>query len=340
MQDAELRQESRLQNQKSSRVQSVPVPTQLPPIPTEAALKKQKTVPVDIGSLLLNAETLIQHGEKQTAFVLCMQALNLNPNHPETLRKMIRSLEGTDRLNEICKLQEQLVKSDTSFVSLVELGNIYYKQNLDEKAEDVYFQALDYANEGNELLFDVYKNLGNIFVKTGDFDAAEEFYNKAHTINPHSDILSVNLGTLEIQKGDMGLALERFRAALSVNPKNDKAWVGLALVHNQMGDHVLAEANIENAIDCNPQNKTAVHLLANWSVRDSKYDAGIEALQNYLSCTDFDEDMSLVLIHLLCLAGRLDMALIEIERFLLWNPGHAEVAALENKIRSNEGIAR
>jgi tetratricopeptide (TPR) repeat protein len=156
---------------------------------------------------------------------------------------------------------------------------------------------------------------------------------------PQSDVLSVNLGTLEIQRGETNLALERFRSALSVNPKNDKAWVGLALVHNMMGDFVLAQANLENAIDCNPRNQTAVHLLASWSVRDSKYDFGIEALENYLSLVDFDQDMSMLLIHLFCLSGRLDLALFEIERFLLWQPDHKDMIDLEMKIRKNEEMA-
>lgn len=340
MQDAELRPESRFRFPLKPEKSLGKIEIKLPPIPTEADLKKPKKAPADLGSLLINAETLIQHGEKQTASVLCMQALNMDPNHPETLRKMIRSLEGPSRQNEMCRLQEQLAAVEPSFTSLVELGNIYYRMNQDEKAEDTYFQALELPVDNNQLLFDIYKNLGNIFVKTGDFDAAEEFYNKAHTLNPQSDILLVNLGTLEIQKNDMSSALERFRTALGVNPKNDKAWVGLALVHNQMGDPVLAQANIENAIDCNRMNKTAVHLLANWAVRDQKFDGAIEALQNYLAEVDFDEEMSLLLIHLQCLAGRLDLALIEIERLLLWNPGHLEVIELEKKIRSNEGITR
>jgi tetratricopeptide (TPR) repeat protein len=327
MQDNELRPESR------------PEPKlKLPPIPTEADLKKPRKPKLELASLLVNAETLINHGEGSTASVLCMQALALDSKHPESLKKMARVLKSANRNNELVRVQEELAAVEPGFHSFVDLAHCYYHQGKDELALDTYFQALNYPTETSDLLFEVYKNIGNIFVKSSDFDAAEEFYNKAHTINPLSDILFVNFGTLEIQRNDLNSALERFRSALSVNPKNDKAWVGLALVHNQMGDHVLALANLENALDVNPKNKTAVHLLANWSVRDQKPDAAISSLENYLGLVDFDEEMSLVLIHLFCLSGRIDLALFEIERFLLWNPGHQEVADLEQKIKRNEGI--
>ena len=333
MQDNELRPESR-----PKFVIKKEKPVQLPPIPTEADLQKPKKQKIELASLLLNAETLINHGEQVAASVLCMQALALDSKNPESLKKMARILKGSNRNDELLRVQEELAVVEPSFPSLVNLAHSYYQHGKDELALDTYFQALNYTTEDSGLLFEVYKNIGNIFVKSSDFDAAEEFYNKAHTLNPQSDVLFVNFGTLEIQRNDLNSALERFRSALGVNPQNDKAWVGLALVHNQMGDQVLAQANLENAIDVNPKNRTAVHLLANWSVRDQKFDSAISALEDYLGMVDFDEDMSLVLIHLFCLSGRLDLALFEIERLLLWNPANKEVADLEQKIKKNEGI--
>jgi Flp pilus assembly protein TadD len=175
--------------------------------------------------------------------------------------------------------------------------------------------------------------MGNIYVRQGDFDAAEEFYNKAYTLNSGSDVLLVNFGTLEVQRNDFNKSLYCFRKAVELNDKNDKAWVGLAMVHNQLGDCELAWANIERAIDTNINNRTAVHLAANWGVRDGKISSAIESLQNYLGAVEQDEEMSMVLINLFCMLGHYDEALLEIERVLLWNPSQIEVRQVKKQIK-------
>ena len=214
-----------------------------------------------------------------------------------------------------------------------------------EKARDAYEMALSAVTEEDPELFEVYKNLGNIFMRENDFDAAEEFYNKAFTLNGSSSVLQVNLGTLALQKADTQTALEKFRGALEIDAKNDKAWVGLGMVHNDMGDFVLARANIENAIDINPLNRTAVQLAATWGLRDHDLGFAVEALQNYVSQyigkPDFkqefqfcDEEMSLLLVHLMCLRNQFSEAGMEVERLLLWNPKSTKLQAVEEEIKN------
>ena len=148
----------------------------------------------------------------------------------------------------------------------------HYLAGQDELAQDAYLKALALAREGDQFLFETYKNLGNIFVRAGDFDAAEENYNRAYTLNPRSDALIVNYGILEIQRDNMQLAIERFREAVCLNRFNDKAWVGLALVHRKLGDHELAWANLVHAIDLNGDNQTARHLADQWARADGQPD--------------------------------------------------------------------
>jgi tetratricopeptide (TPR) repeat protein len=209
----------------------------------------------------------------------------------------------------------------------------------DQEALESYYEALSVITEENSVLFELYKNMGNIFVRQGDFDGAEEFYNKAYTVNSQSDVLLVNYGTLEVQRSDYDKSLYCFRKAVEVNPANDKAWVGLAMVHNEFGDIELAWANIESALDINPTNRTAVHLAANWGLRDTKIEKAIEYLQQYLASVEQDEDMSLVLINLFCTIGHLEKALLEMERVLLWNPDHKEVRQLKKKIQRSQRAA-
>jgi tetratricopeptide (TPR) repeat protein len=285
-----------------------------------------------IAKYLASARVLIQHRELPLALNLLRQASNIDSKNIATLTLLAQCLDKMHRYQEMLTVRKALVDYDFGYRSLHQLASTLYKLGRDDEALDKYFEALAVLNEEDDSLFEIYKNMGNIFVRRGDFDGAEEYYNKAYTMNPSSDVLLVNFGTLQVQVGDFDKSLYCFRKAVEVNPENDKAWVGLALVHNQFSDIELAWANLESALDINPANRTAVHLAANWATRDGLLVKGIDAIQNYLGTVEEDEEMSLVLINLLCAAGNIEHALIEIERVLLWNPDHKEVRELKKKL--------
>lgn len=288
-----------------------------------------------VASFIANARVLMKHQDYNLALNLLRTASNRNSKNPTTLKMLADCLDKVNRGSEAMIARKALVTYDYGFNSLFGYATALYKSGEDQAAMDKYYEALSVLKEENDLLFDLYKNMGNIFVKQGDFDAAEEYYNKAYTVNPQSDVLLVNFGTLEVQRNDFDKSLFCFRKAVEINPENDKAWVGLAMVHNQFGDNELAWANLESALDINPQNRTAIHLAANWGVRDSRIQKAIEFMQNYLAQVESDEEMSLVLINLYCMSHQIDNALLEMERVLLWNPDNADVRDLRKKLSTS-----
>lgn len=294
---------------------------------------QEKMVKKDISYLLSNAEVLLRHEEKEMAKVLIYEALSENSYHPVALKKANEFLDTKKNLDQMIKTQKVLCQVDSCFETISQQGHYYYLNSQDELALEKYFESISLVVETTPALFEVYKNMGNILTKAGDFDGAEEYFNKAFVLQPQSDVLLVNLGTLDLQRQEVNSALDRFRMALELNPENDKAWVGLALVHQKMGDEILAYANVENAIDINPGNRTAVHIFANWSVRDAKLTAAIEKLENYLSTVDLDKELSLVLVHLFCQMNQFELALLEIERVLLWDPRCKDFASVEVEVR-------
>ena len=284
---------------------------------------------------LTNARVLCEHGEFDLALNLICQTLNIDSYHIEALKLLTQVHVEKKNWSHAERAADTLLKQENSFENLVINGDIYYATEQDEKARKFYEDALCTLTFEGEKLFSVYKNLGNLCVKSGDFDQAEEYYNKAFTLNANSDVILVNFGTLAIQRGDFNAAAERFRSALELNQKNDKAWVGLSMVHNLMGDHSLAIGNIERALDTAPENRTAVHLAAQWMMREHQYSKASEVLQNYISINQEDSEMSLVLIHSLCLQNKTDLAKLEVERLLLWHPFHEQGLRVEAELRAN-----
>ena len=303
-------------------------------IETPVAPRKVSFTGNETAVLLTNAELLQKHGESTLALHLLRKCLYINSHHPEALKRLANALTHESQLPLKTKAFEALVKGDLCFDNVARLGHCLYQQNQDERAKSTYMEALSMMTVESKELFEVFKNLGNIAMREGDFEGAEEYYNKAFTINPRSDVLHINLGTLALQQNSQEAAVVRFRTALEINPRNDKAWVGLALVHNEMGDHVLSRANLENALDANPRNRTAVHLAASWAVRDQDYQFAIESLENFVSDVDCDEEMSLLLIHLFCMRSQYVEAQLELERLLLWDPTNEKLQQVEQEIRN------
>ena len=295
---------------------------------TQALGLAQESLPNE----LKHFDTLVKHGKTQLAMPLVIEVLRKDSWNVAALTRLAQLFNAKGDLDSEIRTRENLVKVSHSFQNLSALAQAYYLKGNDEKALEKYFESLRWIQYDEPGLFDVYKNIGNILVRQGDYDGAEENYNKAYTINPDSDILLVNLGTLSIQRNEFNQALERFRRALSVGPRNDKAWVGLALAHQQMGDIDLAHANVLNAIEINPRNRTAVHLVCNWMSRQEYWIQVIEVLQNYLALVDFDEEMSLALIHALCVTNQFSLARLEVERVLLFNPRQTDVLKLRNRL--------
>lgn len=272
--------------------------------------------------LMTHASTLIANEDYRLAIHLLRTALMRFPNHQDALLQMGFCLREIGLFEEAIKCFKALIKNGDDVHAKLMLAETYYLMERDEIALATYRDALRTVINDQHWLFDTYKNMGNIHVRSGDFEGAEEYYNKAYAIEPLSDVLMVNFGTLEVQRENLADAVERFRAAVELNSKNDRAWVGLAMVHRTMGDHELAWANLERALDMNPNNRTALKLAIAWGDEDYRFEPAIRSLQTYISDRGGeDAEMCFSLAKIFVATGRLHDARIEMERVLSLDPG-------------------
>lgn len=216
--------------------------------------------------------------------------------------------------------QEQNESLSPSFLQLVQTGDEQFLAGSFAQAKRFYLSALREPHVEGEVLFNLYKNMGNIAMHEGDLDSAEEFYNKSFTMNPDSDILMVNYGSLAIHRGELDLAVRRFRRAVEINSRNAKAWTGLAMVHREFGDSELAWANVESALDIFPGNESAIRLVAEWAMKDNELERAVRLIGNYLSVEKKDALLHLLQSKFLFFFGRLEEALIHIKASLSINP--------------------
>lgn len=144
------------------------------------------------------------------------------------------------------------------------LAKALRKQSRWEEAESCYLEALHQINEPCSLLFIVYKALGGICVLKEDFPMAEEYYNKASTLNPSCSSLIFHRAMMYFKEKNYSSAEKHFKNFVQVHPLSAKAWLGLALARKALGDEELALACLERSIDIQPQNSQALLVKKRW----------------------------------------------------------------------------
>ena len=190
---------------------------------TDISTILSKTKSSRLAECLVNAQTLLEHGEVDMARPLIFEALKIDSNNLLALSKALSILDSKREIKQKIQIQSAICQIRPSFENLSLLGEFLYAAQRDDDSLKIYLQALNLVTTQTSGLFNAYKNIGNILTKAGDYDGAEEYFHKAFAIDPQSDVLLVNLGTLAVQRSDFAMAIEHFRAALKENNRNDKA---------------------------------------------------------------------------------------------------------------------
>ena len=260
--------------------------------------------------------------------------LQIQPNDSVIAMELARRMTEAGRHQDAARVLRGVLSIDDGFETRARLGKAEYLIDQLDAAFAHLQQALLVAPEAGELLFEVHKTLGNIFVRQGDFELAQDSYHRAHRLNADSDDLYVNLGTLAVQRQDWDGAVEKFRHALLLNSANDKAWAGLAIGHHMKGDRELAWGNIETALQYNPLNEVALTLALDWGVADKREFHVLELVRRFLIEGGWNEKFSLAFIWLSYRRGERLQAALELERLLAVNPSHEFGLSLAKEMRA------
>ena len=133
-----------------------------------------------------------------------------------------------------------------------------------KESKECYLSALDKIKEPCPLLFIIYKALGDIYLLKNDFHQAEEYYNKAGTLNPHCPNLVFHRAMMYLKETNYIEAEKCFQNFLSSYSQSAKAWLGLALTRKALKDEELALACLHRVLDIEPQNARALKLKRKW----------------------------------------------------------------------------
>jgi tetratricopeptide (TPR) repeat protein len=105
-------------------------------------------------------------------------------------------------------------------------------------------------------------NLGNVFVRAGELDAAETEYREALRIAPDQVEAHHNLAGVFLQRGDIPAAISHYRAAIGLRPEYVSAHLNLGRALDTAGALRQAVVHYERAARIDPRSFRAHELLA------------------------------------------------------------------------------
>ncbi|MBF0529299.1 MAG: tetratricopeptide repeat protein [Deltaproteobacteria bacterium] len=140
-------------------------------------------------------------GKYEEAIMAFRKATQINAAFAQAHQKMGEALAKLGRAKEA---QECFEKA----------AEIFMEKNMDQKAEDVFMQALQ-VNPGT---LNVYNSLGILYRRQGKFQDSIRMYRKALKVSPFDEHIHYNLARVHVAAKESGTATEILEMALKLNP--------------------------------------------------------------------------------------------------------------------------
>lgn len=213
-------------------------------------------------NLIQSAEVLMQNGEHPLAQRVLKKLLSLEPDNSLALRYFAQNCEHLKEWSRASNAYRLLIQTDNHKVEhYIALAKLYYRQKRYNEALAWFDKSLQQKGLQLDDLYDVFKNMGFIYLQQGQQPQALKHYYQAYTLKPRTQELVVLLGLIELQMGHNHKACRWFHEAFCLNEDNELLWMALATAQHRLGDFELAAASTQRALDIAPTHPIAQKLL-------------------------------------------------------------------------------
>ncbi|MBB6067860.1 P-loop NTPase [Methanococcus maripaludis] len=176
-------------------------------------------------------------------------ALEINSGLIGTLKMLGRLyLDLDDPINAETILKKALQSAQEDNEILTNLGCSYRKQHKYEQA----LTELRKVDPTFEKYYATLYNMAEIYFEMGIKNNAEQYYNKAYTLNPNSPELNNALGLFEISRGNTNMAEIYFKNAVELNSSNYELLNNLILCYWENNKFDEAKDELKKFLDVVP----------------------------------------------------------------------------------------
>lgn len=173
-------------------------------------------------------------GKKESAINELKEALNINPRYASAMKKLNNLLISQDKLEKNAEPAEEEEIATRRANMHLHLGNALARKNLLREALEEYKEAIrlrpDYP--------DVHNRMGELHLKSGDFEVAKKEFETAIEMNPRYVGALLNLADARMEYAEKLVeeAEKDYRSALEINTNSKRAGRGLEKVRSMKGE--------------------------------------------------------------------------------------------------------
>lgn len=178
----------------------------------------------------------------------------------------------------------------------------------------------------------LYRLIGDCFVKLGDGNSGKSAYLKALDLDPFSAKAQIGLGTVALTRNSYDSAVIHFQRAVSVGLNDEMANLGLGLAFEGLGELNEATKWVVAALRLNPMNTAAIFTMVKIAYARDQFDEAREAVCNYIARIPQDTNMLFSLAGIEYRAGNLVQAEQIARQMLAIDPSDSRVQQFISKI--------
>ena len=215
------------------------------------------------------------------------------------------------------------------------LGTVYWKQGNYEAAEREWHAALKLAPRSAIFL----NNLGLASTKRKRYGEAVEYFQRAMRLKPNYTDPHLNLGEAYAEMGLREAAELQLRAAVALSPLNVYARNQLGKLYFEADRLAEAEEQFRRGVESEP-NMVGHNGLGDIYLRWDDHTRAEQAFQRALSMDPYDSHARFNLGALYAARGRIAEAMREYQAGLETDPKNAQARAALEKLRSQNPYAK
>ena len=158
-------------------------------------------------------------------------------------------------------LQEFLVNNPSAYHTHINIGDCYKEKGEYEKAEEEYDLALEGAATddelGEEMMAKATAGKGDIYVRKGDLEKAQTFFEESIKLLPENEILPYNVGEIYFANQKLDEAIEYYDIAIKIKPDWSPPYYRQGLVYLNKTNYAKAQQNFEKFLEIDPSSELA-----------------------------------------------------------------------------------
>ncbi len=189
--------------------------------------------------------------------------------------------------------------------------------------------------------YEVLQELGDCYTSVGNYEQAQQYYEKAALVSPDEPGPYVGLGVVALQKNLLDDASIAFRVACRLDSNCSRAYTGLAMVAQQRADYKSAFDMYLKSLDLDVDNLTALLGLFQTSCQMGSFDKVIHYLKTYLDMHPGDTSVMFSLAALYMKDDQAEQSRELLLNILVIEPSNKDAANLleevEHKLAQDKG---